>query len=144
MMNRHLASLALDEDSPYTNSCLFTLDQLPLLLLLRKNQFSSSPKTSQQSVRKPCCPLLVFNSPLMKQFSLGRIRKQKVDASVYVQYPRRNKAFNFDNSHNSFFDQNISQIIFVKMDSMSGCDIRLVFTFPPKHSVLQYKKCVNF
>ena len=31
------ASLALDEDSPYTNSCLFTLDRLPLLLLLRKN-----------------------------------------------------------------------------------------------------------
>ena len=31
------ASLGLDEDSPYTNSCLFTLDRLPLLLLLRKN-----------------------------------------------------------------------------------------------------------
>ena len=31
------ASLALDEDSPYTNSCLFSLDRLPLLLLLRKN-----------------------------------------------------------------------------------------------------------
>ena len=31
------ASLALDEDSPYTNSCLFTLDRLPLLLLLCKN-----------------------------------------------------------------------------------------------------------
>ena len=31
------ASLALDEDSPYTNLCLFTLDRLPLLLLLRKN-----------------------------------------------------------------------------------------------------------
>ena len=30
-------SLALDEDSPFTNSCLFTLDRLPLLLLLRKN-----------------------------------------------------------------------------------------------------------
>ena len=31
------ASLALDEDSPHTSSCLFTLDQLPLLLLLCKN-----------------------------------------------------------------------------------------------------------
>ena len=30
-------SLALDEDSPYTKSSLFTLDRLPLLLLLRKN-----------------------------------------------------------------------------------------------------------
>ena len=34
-----------------------------LLLMLRKNQFFSSPKTSQQSVRKPYRPLLVFNSP---------------------------------------------------------------------------------
>ena len=32
------ASLALDEDSPYTNSCLFTLDRLPLLLLLRHSK----------------------------------------------------------------------------------------------------------
>jgi len=31
------AFLALDEDSPNTNSCLFTLDRLPSLLLLRKN-----------------------------------------------------------------------------------------------------------
>ena len=37
MINKHLAFLALDEDSPYTNSCLCTLDWLPLLLLLRKN-----------------------------------------------------------------------------------------------------------
>ena len=29
------------------------------------------------------------------------------------------------------------------MDSMSGCDIRLVFTFPPKDSTLQYKKSVH-
>ena len=29
------------------------------------------------------------------------------------------------------------------MDSMSGCDIRLVFTFPPKDNTLQYKKCVH-
>ena len=30
MINKHLA---LDEDSPFTNSCLLTLDRLPLLLL---------------------------------------------------------------------------------------------------------------
>ena len=41
------------------------------------------------------------------------------------------------------YDQNISKIIFVKMDSMSGCDIRLVFTFPPKDITLQYKKSVH-
>ena len=40
------------------------------------------------------------------------------------------------------YDQNVSKIIFVKMDSMSGCNIRLVFPFPPKDSTLQNKKCV--
>ena len=29
-----------------------------------------------------------------------------------------------------------------KMDPMSGCDIRLVFTLPPRDSTLQYKRCV--
>ena len=29
------------------------------------------------------------------------------------------------------------------MDSMSGCGICLVFTFPPKDSTLEYKKCVH-
>ena len=31
-----------------------------------------------------------------------------------------------------------------KMDPMSGCDIRLVFTLPPRDSTLQYKKYVHF
>ena len=30
-----------------------------------------------------------------------------------------------------------------KMDPMSGCDIRLVSTLPPKDSTLQYKRCVH-
>ena len=34
MINKHLASLALDEDSPYTNSCLFTLDRLPFVIVV--------------------------------------------------------------------------------------------------------------
>ena len=29
------------------------------------------------------------------------------------------------------------------MDPMSGCDIRLVFTLPPRDSTLQYKRCVH-
>ena len=66
MINKHLASLALDEDSPFTNLCLFTLDRLPLLLLLHRNQFFSSPKTSQQSVRKTYRPLLVFYISLVQ------------------------------------------------------------------------------
>ena len=32
------------------------------------------------------------------------------------------------------------RLFFVKIDSMSGCDIRLVFTFPPKDSTLCSKK----
>ena len=30
------------------------------------------------------------------------------------------------------------------MDPMSGFDIRLVFTLPPRDSTLQYKRCVHF
>ena len=30
-----------------------------------------------------------------------------------------------------------------KMNPMSGCDIRLVFTLPPRDSTLQYKRCVH-
>ena len=29
------------------------------------------------------------------------------------------------------------------IDPMSGCDIRLVFTLPPRDSTLQYKRCVQ-
>ena len=31
-----------------------------------------------------------------------------------------------------------------KKDPMSGFDIRLVFTLPPRDSTLQYKRCVHF
>ena len=38
----------------------------------------------------------------------------------------------------------IFHTLFLKKNySMPGCDIRLVFTFPPKDSTLQYKKCVH-
>ena len=30
------------------------------------------------------------------------------------------------------------------MDPISGFDIRLVFTLPPRDSTLQYKRCVHF
>ena len=43
------------------------------------------------------------------------------------------------------YDQNISLIIFMwKMNPMSGWNIRLVFTLPPRDSTLQYKRCVHF
>ena len=42
-----------------------------------------------------------------------------------------------------FYDQNIALIFYVKDGSMSGCDIRLVFTLPPRDSTLQYKRSVH-
>ena len=84
MINRHWCISAFDEDSPYTNSCLFTLDRLPLLLLLRKNQFSSSPNTAQQSVRKPYCPLLVFNSPLQCIFISNQLKVYMVQLTQHT------------------------------------------------------------
>ena len=41
------------------------------------------------------------------------------------------------------YDQNISLIFMWKMDPMLGCDIRLMFTLPPRDSTLQYKRCVH-
>ena len=34
MINKQMAFLALDEDSPYTNSCLFTLDRHAFVIML--------------------------------------------------------------------------------------------------------------
>ena len=86
------------------------------------------------NVRKVNCSC-VYSAYTLKPVLSGWNLQTRIDASVFVSYPRKIKAFNFD--------QNISQFIFVKIDSMSGCDIRLVFTFPPKDSTLQYKKCVH-
>ena len=52
------ASLALDEDSPYTNSCLFTLDRLPLLLLLRKTSSPAVQKRHSKVYGNPNAPSL--------------------------------------------------------------------------------------
>ena len=50
----------------------------------------------------------------------------------------------FDNSHNSFlWPEYFIDFFMWKMDSMSGFDIRLVFTLPPRDSTLQYKRCVH-
>ena len=70
----------------------------------------------------------------------------RIDASVFVWYSRGLKAINFgnfDNSHKSILWPEYFIDYFCEIESMSGCDIRLVFTFPPKDSKLQYKKCAQ-
>jgi len=47
---------ALDEDSPYINLYLFTLDRLPLLLLLRKNYTSAVQKRHSKVYGNPIAP----------------------------------------------------------------------------------------
>ena len=55
------------------------------------------------------------------------------------------KSIKFDNSHNSFLWREYFIDFFMwKMDPMSGFDIRLVFTLPPRDRTLQYKRCVHF
>ena len=89
--------------------------------------------------------IFTFKVPFIFTFKVPFIFTFKVPfifTSVFVQYPRRLKHLILIILKIHIlvsYDQNISQIIFVKMDSMSGCDIRLVFTFPPKDSTLQYK-----
>ena len=52
---------------------------------------------------------------------------------------------NFDNSHSSFlWPEYFIDFFMWKMDPMSGCNIRLVSTLPPRDSTLQYKRCVHF
>ena len=105
MINKHLASLALDEikqlkmtthnqrrnwniykvggritlylneneDSPFTNSCLFTLDRLSLLLLLRRKETSSSAVQKHHSkvyknLSPPPCILFCLVSTILNIF----------------------------------------------------------------------------
>ena len=64
MINKQMAFLALDEDSPYTNSFLFTLDRLPLLLLLyAKTRTSAVQKRHSKVYENPIAPS--FNSILL-------------------------------------------------------------------------------
>ena len=44
-----------------------------------------------------------------------------------------------DNSHNSFlWPEYFIDVFMWKLDPMSGCDIRLVFTLQPRDSTLQF------
>ena len=76
-----------------------------------------------------CC---AFSAYILKPVLSGmefvkKLQVTKTDASVFLKYPRRIKAFNFenfDNSHNSNvagYDQNILLIFYVK----DGSHVRL-------------------
>ena len=81
------------------------------------------------------------------QFALGRICKQNRCISVRLvsEEVKNVKSDNFDNSHNSFlWPEYFIDFFMWKMDHMSGFDICLVFTLPPRDSTLQYKRCVHF
>ena len=68
----------------------------------------------------------------------------KSTISVPVLYPRRIKASNFDNFlnlHQSFLWPEYF-IVFL-CERWIPCDIRLDFTFQPRDSTLQYKKCLH-
>ena len=85
------------------------------------------------NARKVICSC-VYSANILKPVLSGRNLLTRIDASVFVYYPMRIKAY----------DQNILLFFFMwKMDPMSGCHIRLVFTLPPRDSTLQYKRCVH-
>jgi len=81
------------------------------------------------------------------QFSLGGIwtrMKRCISFRLVSEEVKNIKFDNFDNSHNSFlWPEYFIDFFMWKMDPMSGCNIRLVFTFPPRDSTLQYKRCVH-
>jgi len=52
------ASLASDEDSPYTNSWLFTFDRLPLLLCYAKTSSPAVQKRHSKVYGNPIAPFL--------------------------------------------------------------------------------------
>ena len=63
---------------------------------------------------------------------------------MFIKYPRRLIALNFDNFENSNNSFLWPEYFFMgKMDPMSGFDIRLVFTLPPRESTVQYKRCAH-
>ena len=80
------------------------------------------------------------------QLSLGGICKQYYNSVRLVSEEVKSIKFdNFDNSHNNFLrPEYFIDFLMWKMDPMSGGNIRLVFTLPPRDSTLQYKRCVHF
>jgi len=104
------------------------------------------PLDQSYYARKVNCSC-VYSAYILKPVLSGRNLWTRIDASMFVLYPRRLKVLNFDNFdnlHNSFlWPEYFIDFFMWKMDPMSGCDIRLVFTLPPRDCTLQYKRCVH-
>ena len=58
MINKHLASLAFELDSPFTNSCLFTLDRLLCYCCYAETSSSAVLKRHSKVYGKPIAPSL--------------------------------------------------------------------------------------
>ena len=84
------------------------------------------------NARKVNCSC-VYSVYILKPVLSGRNLGKRKDASVFVSYPRRLKALNFDNfdnSHSFLRPEYFIDFFMWKMDPISGFDIRLVFTLP--------------
>ena len=56
-------SCVLDEDSPYTNLCLFTLYRLPFVIVVTQKLVLQQSKNVTAKCTETLSPLLLFNSP---------------------------------------------------------------------------------
>ena len=78
------------------------------------------------------------------QFSLGGMIRCILVCLVSKRGLKALNFDNFDNAHDSFlWPEYFIDFFMWKMDLMSGCDIRLVFTLLPGDSTLRYKRCVH-
>ena len=72
------------------------------------------------------------------------VNKNRIRCNSVRLVSRRLKSLNFDNSHNSFLRlEYFIDFVCERTDPLSGVFIRLVFTFPPRDSTLQYKRCIH-
>ena len=133
----------------FFSSCLILFKQCTMAGNI-KNSVSPPPCTNSDTQQE--CNARKVNCSCVLHIETSSLWPHLVNKNrtVFVQYPRRLKALNFDNfdnSHNSFLrpEQFPKTRIFVKMDSMSGFDIHFVLHYrPARDSTLQYKRCVHF
>jgi len=95
-----------------------------------------------------------------RKVNCGRVYSAYILKPVWAEFVNKNRCVsvrlvseevksikfdNCDNSHNSvLWLEYFIDFFMWKMEPMSGCNICLVFTLPPRDSTLQYKRCVHF